>query len=124
MSDTTEPSPHEPAAQRVVRVGLIKAVPVVCDLELNWSTFETLARQGVERGAQLICTPEGFLDGYPVDWDRQRMSAERLRSVSQRLDGEGYVLRAGRFARDHGVHLIFGCSELDDDGGSYNAGKC
>ncbi|MBI4530936.1 MAG: carbon-nitrogen hydrolase family protein, partial [Candidatus Latescibacteria bacterium] len=50
--------------KRTVRVGLIKAVPKKWDLEANWATFERLAVSAKERGSQIICTPETFLDGY------------------------------------------------------------
>jgi len=51
-------------SNRVVRVGLIKAVPVKWGLAANWSIFEVLFVRAVDRGAQIICTPECFLDGY------------------------------------------------------------
>lgn len=52
------------AAPRLVRVGLIKAIPRPWDLPGNWALFQRLADRAVADGAQLLCTPECFLDGY------------------------------------------------------------
>ena len=103
-----------------IRVGLLKAVPKLWDLEANWRTFEDLAMQAVARGAQLICTPECFLDGYVLGEDEEGCSDERFRSISQSLEEDNYLRRAQDFAREHQVHLVFGFTELAE-GGSYNA---
>jgi len=107
-------------SSRKIRVGLIKSVPAVWDLEANWNTFEELAKQAIERGAQLICTPEGFLDGYPIDYDKPGLSEERLRQASQTVEGDNYLRRAKQFAQQHSVHLVFGFSERAK-AGNYNA---
>jgi len=95
-------------------------VPKLWDLEANWCIFEELATRAVTRGAQLICTPECFLDGYVIGEDEEGCSEERLRSISQSLEEDNYLRRARDFAREHQVHLVFGFTELAE-GGSYNA---
>ncbi len=103
----------------MLRLGLIKAVPVKWDVAGNWKVFEKLARVGAERGAQLIITPECFLDGYvaPV---KKGFSPARLAKISQPLRGEGYVMRARELARELGIHLVFGFTEKAARG-SYNS---
>ncbi|MFC1737172.1 carbon-nitrogen hydrolase family protein [Candidatus Hydrogenedentota bacterium] len=103
----------------MIRLGLIKAVPVKWDVEANWKTFEMLARRGAERGAQLIVTPECFLDGY-VSPVKKGFSKARLAKVSQPLRGPGYVKRARELARELAVHFVFGFSQKARNG-SYNA---
>jgi predicted amidohydrolase len=98
---------------------LIKAVPLKWDLAANWCTFEELATRACQRGAQLICTPECFLDGY-VSTDREGRTEARLQAIAQSRDGDNYLQRARAFARSHRVHLVFGFTELAD-GGLYNA---
>ncbi len=120
MSITPEQNRNVPPQAKPVRLGLIKAVPVVWDLEANWGTFQSLAEQAVDRGAQLICTPEGFLDGYPMDHDKEHVSKERIREVSQSLDGDNYLRRVRDFARKHRAYVIFAFTELAKDG-SYNS---
>lgn len=100
---------------RTVRVGLIKAQPARWDLRANWALFRQLADRAVAEGAQLLCTPECFLDGYvrprtPREWRR----------VGQSLNGPGYLARARRYARDRRVHLAFGFTETAPRG-VYNA---
>lgn len=103
---------------RVVRVGLIKAMPVKWDLVANWATFEALFRRAAERGAQIVCTPECFLDGY-VAPDEAGWPEPGFRDVAQTLDGD-YLTRARRLAAEHGVHLVFGFTERSE-AGCYNA---
>ncbi len=101
-----------------IRVGLIKAVPIKWDLKSNWEMFEALAINASNRGANIICTPECFLDGYVAPDDM--WTKERFRSISQSLNGKNYLSKAMDFAREHSIHLIFGFTELAESG-SYNA---
>jgi len=103
----------------MLRLGLIKAVPEKWNVEANWRTFEELARVAAGRGAQLVITPECFLDGYVASL-RKGFSRKRFASISQSLRGEGYVRKARRLARDLVVHLVFGFTQQSRSG-SYNA---
>lgn len=100
-------------------MGLIKAVPKKWDLRGNWKTFEQLAESAVQKGAQIICTPECFLDGY-VTTDKKGWTKERFRSISQSLTGKNYLWKAREFACKHKVHLVFGFTE-GSKGGNYNS---
>lgn len=103
---------------RTVRVGLIKAVPVKWDLAANWATFEELFLRAVGSGAQIVCTPECFLDGY-VTPDESGWPEPGFLDVAQPLDG-AYVRRARELAAAHRVHLVFGFTE-QAHAGCYNA---
>jgi predicted amidohydrolase len=105
--------------KRLVRIGLIKAVPKKWDLRGNWKIFEQLAESAVQKGAQIICTPECFLDGY-VTTEKKGWSRERFCRISQSLTGKNYLWKAKEFAREHRVHVIFGFTERAKNG-SYNA---
>jgi len=109
----------EVAAGHTVRVGLIKAVPLKWDVEANWRVFEELTRTGAERGAQLIITPECFLDGYVASVGRG-FSRARFAKISQSLGGGGYVKRACGLADELGIHIVFGFTHKSR-GGLYNA---
>jgi len=106
-------------SNRVVRVGLIKAVPVKWGLAANWSIFEVLFVRAVDRGAQIICTPECFLDGY-VAPDDDGFPEPGFGAVAQSLAGEGYVARARALAAEYGVYLVFGFTQRAANG-YYNA---
>lgn len=98
-----------------VRVGLIKAVPVKWDIQANWQLFELLASRAVDRGAELLCTPECFLDGY-VAPDQSNWSAERFRGIAQEVPDGTYIGRLREFARSHSVWVVFGFTELTGEG--------
>ncbi len=105
---------------RIVRVGLIKAIPVKWGLAANWALFEFLFRRAVRRGAQIVCTPECFLDGYAVTED-DAFPEPGLALIAQPLEGPGYVSRARALADECGVYLVFGFTQRADQGGFYNA---
>ena len=104
---------------RNFRVGLIKAVPKKWNIEKNWKIFEKLALLATERGAQIICTPECFLDGYVAPKAMNR-SMEQFNRIAQTLDGDNYLSKARDFANTHSVHLVFGFTERAEKG-CYNA---
>jgi len=104
---------------RIVRAGLIKAVPCKWDIESNWKVFERLGAEAVRCGARIICTPECFLDGY-VAPDKNGFSKTRFYSIAQSLRDGDYIKQARDFARTNGVFLVFGFTERVE-GGCYNA---
>jgi len=100
--------------KKIVRAALIKAVPRKWHPAHNWRLFETLALQAVGRNADIIVTPECFLDGY-VAPDKKGWSLQRFRGIAESIvDGE-YILRAREFACKHAVHLVFGFTELSGE---------
>ena len=101
-----------------LRVGLIKFVPKKWSLTYNWNIFEKLAVRAADQGAQLISTPECILDGYvatATGW-----SKKRFREISQSLDGDNYLARTKELAKRLSIHIIFGFTELAENG-SYNS---
>ena len=105
-----------------IRIGMIKANAQLWNLQANWELFETLALRAKERGAQIICTHETFLDGYAgyAVHFKDEFTEEHLRSIAQTLDGDNYLKKAKDFAREHSVHLVFGFTELAENG-CYNS---
>ncbi|MBN1291320.1 MAG: carbon-nitrogen hydrolase family protein [Candidatus Latescibacteria bacterium] len=106
-------------SKKLLRVGLIKAIPHKWNLEANWRIFETFAQKAVQNGCQLICTPECFLDGY-VAPEMKSFSKDSLYEISQSLDDGFYIKKALSFANEHKVYLVFGFTERVGDG-CYNA---
>lgn len=103
--------------RNVIRVGLIKAVPVKWDLEANWRQFVSLAKKAADAGADMVCTPECFLDGYVTtdpDW-----SPKRFKDICIGLD-ESYLLKARRLAKSLRLHMVFGFTQKAAEG-AYNA---
>jgi len=106
-------------SKQMVRVGLIKFVPKKWNLAYNWNTFERLAVRAAEQGARIICTIECMLDGYVVVAKRG-FTRKRFREISQSLTGDNYLAKARGLAKELGLHIVFGFTELAEKG-SYNS---
>jgi len=103
------------SADSIVRVGLIKAVPRKWDLAANWETFDQLAASAKKRGAQIVCSPECFLDGYVVT-DYTGFTPERFLAIGQSPESGGYLLKARELALKYRIHIVLGFTELVDRG--------
>ena len=103
----------------ILRIGLLKSVPVKWKLKTNWETFEKLVIHAKNHGIQILCTPECFLDGYVVS-DKKGWSKKRFLSISQSLNGDNYLRKAMNLASELQVFIIFGFTERAEKG-CYNS---
>ena len=90
---------------RQIRIACIRAVPVPGDLAANWQSFQRLARRAKAHGADLLVSPECFLDGYAVvhaNWTRRQLLA------GGRLAAREYLPRLKRLARKLDMMLLLG----------------
>jgi deaminated glutathione amidase len=87
----------------------LRVVPDRWDKESNFHKLERYARQAVAEGAQVIITPEGFLDGY-VGNDRP-LDREKYFAVAEPVDGP-VMTRVRTLARQLKVYLAIGFPEL------------
>ncbi len=102
---------------RPVTVGMIKVVPKKWEPEANLATLERLVPEIAKSGAEVIVTPEAFLDGYVIhgdDW-----TPERMAEVSEPGPDGARAQRIRDIAAKAGVHLVAGWSE-ERDGKFYN----
>ncbi len=100
-----------------VIVGMIKVIPRDWEPEVNLANLARLVAEMAAKGAQLIITPESFVDGYVVrlrkrqdDWSR-----ERFRALCQQW-AQPALARIRQIARDNNVYLVAGMSEPREDG--------
>jgi len=98
-------------------VAALKVMPAAGDSASNYTRFETYARQAAAGGANLIVTPECFLDGYMGSAKfRPGMTREKvLRSHTETIDGPT-LQKVSALAHELKVHLLFGFSERRGDG--------
>lgn len=92
-----------------VRLGLFTAVPTKWDLEGNWRLFETTFLMYVNRGIDVVVTPECFLDGYAVeakDWN-----PERFAQIAQDVNTSPYIARVQHLAEKYRTAILFGFTE-------------
>ena len=90
-------------------IGVLRVMPVRWDKEANFQKLDKYARLAVAQGAQLVVTPEGFLDGYvgnDADLDRKKYF-----DIGEPIDGP-MMRRAGQLSRELKIYLLVGFSEL------------
>jgi len=88
-----------------VRIGGVQFAGLRGEKEKNIATAERMIREAVQRGAQVVMTPEVALTGF-VGGEKERQMAEPIPGPTTE--------RFGRLARELGVHLLVGMSELRD----------
>jgi 5-aminopentanamidase len=79
----------------------------------NYAKLERYARQAASRGAQVIVTPEGFLEGYVGNIKRTpdlRENADKYMALGEPLDGP-LLTRTAHLARELKVYLSIGFAE-------------
>jgi 5-aminopentanamidase len=92
-------------------VAALRVTPTPWDLEGNVARLESFARRAAEQGAELVVTPEGFLEGYP--WNDENpgaFSRQRYLDVAVTVDGP-LIDRVRALAAALVVHLVVGFAE-------------
>lgn len=98
-----EPKPFTLAA--------LKLIPEAWDKEANFAKLERYARRAVAAGADLVVTPEGYLEGYVGNTKfTEGLTLERYLEIAEPLDGP-YVARARQLADELDIHLVLGFAE-------------
>jgi len=110
--------------EATVRVACIQAEPVVLDRDATLDKLERLTAEAAAAGAQLLVFPEAFLPAYPSS-----MWARALAGWAQPGAKEAFALlaresvtvpgpaeaRIGAAAREHGVWIVTGVTEVDPE---------
>jgi predicted amidohydrolase len=100
------------AAPNAFTVAGLRVTPERWDKEANFAKLSTFARQACARGAKLVITPEGFLEGYVAnDKANPGLTEERYRSVGEGIDGP-LMNRVRALARELDIHLLVGFAEM------------
>jgi beta-ureidopropionase len=101
-----------------VRLALMRAVPVKWDLDANFKTFLAAVDLAAEQKAELLITPECWLDGYASP--AKDSTPERIREIAQDRDESPYLAKVAELAKQHGLSICFGFTSLEK-GRAYNA---
>ena len=83
----------------------------------NLSRIRDLTRQAVEQGAEVVCFHECSIPGYTV---LQTLDRPTLASWAEPVPGGPSTEELIGIAREHGVVVMAGLVEIDDDGNLYN----
>jgi predicted amidohydrolase len=93
----------------------LQMMPEPWNKQANYAKLERYARQSAAQGAQVVLTPEGFLEGYVGNRGRTRdLTWERYQTAGERLDGP-LLTRVRHLARELKIYLLVGFAELRDD---------
>jgi predicted amidohydrolase len=109
------------AGEHSFTIAGLRVMPARWDKEGNLQKLDRYAREAAQRGAQVIVTPECFLDGYVGNDSilKEGVTRERYQQLGEPLDGPS-LERVGALARELNVYLLFGFPERES-GRIYNA---
>jgi predicted amidohydrolase len=100
------------AGDQPFTVAGLSLMPEPWNKEANFQKLQRYARQAAAQGAQVIITPEGFLEGYVGNEKRTpALTRERYLTAGERIDGP-VMKRIGALARELKVYLSIGFAEL------------
>jgi nitrilase len=107
-----------------IRVACVQAEPVVLDREATLDKLATVAAEAAGEGARLLVFPEAFIPAYPssawakafAGWADPRAKAAFALLARESVAVPGPAAdRLGEVARDHGVWLVTGVTEIDPE---------
>src|SRR5437763_11213614 len=89
----------------------LRVTPDRWDKEANFARLDRYAREAKARGAPLVITPEGFLEGYVGNTSANPdTTAERYRAAAEGIDGP-LMTRVRGLARELKIYLSVGFAE-------------
>jgi nitrilase len=107
-----------------VKVACVQVEPVIFDRDATVERLAQLTGEAAGEGASLVVFPEAFIPVYPssawakalAGWadDRAKEAFARLAEQSVFVPGEA-VDRIGDAAREHGVWIVTGVTEVDPE---------
>ena len=93
----------------------LRLMPEQWDKQANFAKMERYARQAAAQGAQLVITPEGYLEGYVGNQGRTKeLTREKYFPVGESIDGP-IMVRIQALARELKIYLLVGFAERRDD---------
>lgn len=95
----------------MIRVAGLVIPKLPGEKEKNYAEFERLAREAAKQGAQIVCTPEGFLEGYCV----QSTPLKIYRELCEDIPDGPCVNKMLALAAELDIHIIAGVAERDDE---------
>ena len=105
----------EPGGEPEFVVAAMRVEPKKWDKEYNFGLLERYAREAAARGAKMVVTCEGFLDGYTSNPKRTPgVTREQFFEFGEPLDGP-WLKRVGDLARELKIYISIGFAERDGD---------
>ncbi|MDA1275747.1 MAG: carbon-nitrogen hydrolase family protein [Verrucomicrobia bacterium] len=101
-----------------VRLALLRSVPEKWNLKANFDVFLAGAAIAHDQSADVLITPECWLDGYASPDDDS--TPERILGIAQDPRTSPYLKRVGQTAAMHRMFICFGFTSLEQ-GKAFNA---
>jgi len=107
-----------------VKVACVQAEPVILDREATVDKLVALAAEAAGEGASLLVFPEAFIPVYPSSTWAKALAGwgdKRAKDAFARLAAEAVAVpgeaadRIGEAAREHGVWIVTGVTEVDPE---------
>ncbi len=97
-------------------IGGLRMMPERWNKQANLAKIERFTRQAVARGAQLVITPESFLDGYVANEGQNQPfhTMEKYLAVGEPIDGP-YLAKIRALPSELQIHLLVGFAERRGD---------
>lgn len=93
----------------------LRVTPHPWDKQGNFDKLEHFTRRAAAQGAEVVITPEGFLEGYLWNDDNPKdFSREEYFEVGETVDGP-LIGRVGTLARELKIYLVVGFAERRHD---------
>ena len=94
----------------------LRMMPEPWNKQANFEKIERFTREAASRGAQLVITPEGFLEGYVANTGQNQPfhSREKYLAVGEAIDGP-FLARIAGLAAGLKIHLLAGFAERRDE---------
>jgi predicted amidohydrolase len=99
------------AEEKPFVVAGLSVMPEPWNKEANFAKLERHTRRAASQGAQLVITPEGYLEGYVGNDKRSPgLTRERYLTAGEAIDGP-YMQRAASLARELKIYFAVGFAE-------------
>ena len=95
-----------------VRLAMLRAVPVKWDLAANFAVFEKGVQLAAQAKADILVTPECWLDGYVSP--TKESTPEKILGIAQDPRDSEYLRRVAAAARDHRLVVCFGFTSREE----------
>ena len=93
----------------------LKLLPAKFDKAANFAKLDSAARRAVAAGAELVVTPEGYLEGYIGNTRlNPDLTREKYLAAAEPLDGP-WMQKVEGLARELRVHMLVGFAERRGD---------
>jgi len=105
--------------EKTIRIASIMYKPVKWDKEINKVALEKLIREAKQKGAEIVVTTEGALEGYVVNevinstGEKRQQLTEKFKNLAETIDGEN-IHYFQELANELDIFIVLGFLESEN----------